>query len=48
MSLDKVAIKNERPGIMLAPGLRPAGETRPDSIEVADDEKHEELAPAKA
>jgi hypothetical protein len=29
MSLEKVAIKNERPGIMLTPGLRPPDEDPP-------------------
>jgi hypothetical protein len=48
MSLEKVAIKNERPGIMTVPGLRPPGENPdgPDPVEALD--KDEELAPAKA
>jgi hypothetical protein len=33
MGLDKVAIKNERPGIMLTPGLRPADEDDADAHE---------------
>jgi hypothetical protein len=27
MSLEKVSIKNERPGVMVTPGLRPPDET---------------------
>jgi hypothetical protein len=50
MSLEKVAIKNERPGIMLTPGLRPPGESddEPESLEVLDHEKTEEGTPVKA
>lgn len=28
MSLEKVAIKNERPGVMIVPGLRPPDDDR--------------------
>ena len=44
--IEKTAIKNERPGIMLAPGLRPAGEST--EAEARADEKIEEPTPVKA
>jgi hypothetical protein len=42
--IEKVAVKNERPGIMLTPALRPVGEDRPEEAELSE----EEHAPAKA
>jgi hypothetical protein len=49
MSLEKVAIKNERPGIMLEPALRPPGENHAvTSVEAREVEADEELTPSLA
>ena len=48
--IEKTAIKNERPGVMLGPALRPPGESddRADRLQALDVETTEEPTPVKA
>lgn len=46
MSVEKVAIKNERPGVMITPGLRPPDEDR-DAPEPTDASATEASATAR-